>query len=49
MFKIKTGYYLELLTPEIMKLLGSTKSNRTKDTNGENVPYLGITKAALIR
>ena len=25
-FKIKTGYYLELLTPETMKLLGSTKS-----------------------
>ena len=24
-FKIKTGYYLELLTPESMKLLGSTK------------------------
>ena len=25
-FKIKTGYKLELLTPEIMKLLGSTKN-----------------------
>ena len=25
-FKIKTGYYLELLTPEKMKLLGSAKS-----------------------
>ena len=24
-FKIKTGYYVELLTPETMKLLGSTK------------------------
>ena len=24
-FKIKTGYYLELLTPEVMQLLGSTK------------------------
>ena len=30
MFKIKTGYYLELLTPETMKLLGSTKSKITK-------------------
>ena len=30
-FKIKTGYYLELLTPETMKLLGSTKSKITKD------------------
>ena len=27
-FKIKTGYKLELLTPEIMKLLGSTKKRR---------------------
>ena len=24
-FKIKTGYYLQLLTPETMKLLGNTK------------------------
>ena len=24
-FKIKTGNYLELLTPQTMKLLGSTK------------------------
>ena len=30
MFKIKTGYHLEILTPEIMKLLGSTKSKITK-------------------
>ena len=30
-FKIKTGYYLELLTPETMKLLGSTESKITKD------------------
>ena len=27
-FKIKTGYYLELLTPETMKLLGSIKNKR---------------------
>ena len=32
--KIKAGYYLKLLTPETMKLLGSTKSNITKDKNG---------------
>ena len=38
MFKIKTGYYLELLTSETMKLLGSTKSKITKDENNENVP-----------
>ena len=39
-FKIKTGYYLELLTLETRKLLGNTKSKITKDKNGENVPPL---------
>ena len=33
-FKIENGYYLELLTPETMKLLGSTESKITKDKNG---------------
>ena len=46
-FKIKTGYYLELLTPETIKLLGSTKS-KTTDENGENVPYLEVTEVVLI-
>ena len=39
-FKIKNGYSLELLTPETMKLLGSTENKITKDKNGENVPHL---------
>ena len=30
-FKIKTGYYLQILTPETMKSLGSTKSKITKN------------------
>ena len=49
-FKIKNGYYLELLTPETMKLLGSkiTKSKITKDKNGENVPQLEIAELVLI-
>ena len=34
-FKIKTGYYLELLTPETMKLLGSTKSKIANNKNGK--------------
>ena len=42
MFKIKRGYYLELLTPETMKLLGSAKRKITKDKNDENVSYLEI-------
>ena len=39
-FKIKDGYCLELLTPETMKLLGSTENKITKENNGENVPHL---------
>ena len=47
-FKIKIGYYLELLTPETMKLLGSTESKITKDKNGENVPHLEIVELVLV-
>ena len=47
-FKIKKEYYLELLTPETMKLLGSTESKIIKDENGENVPHLEIVELALI-
>ena len=47
-FKIKKGYYLELLTPETMKLLGSTEIKIIKDKNGENVPHLEIVKLVLI-
>ena len=32
--RIKTGYYLERLTSETIKLLGSTKSKMSKDGNG---------------
>ena len=48
MFKMRTGYYLKLLTPETMKLLGCTKSKITKNENCENVPYLEITEVVLI-
>ena len=47
-FKIKTGYYLELLTPEKMKLLASTENKITDDKNDENVPYLEITEVVLV-
>ena len=47
-FKRKTGYYLELLMPEKMKLPGSTKSKITKNENGENVPNLEITEVILV-
>ena len=47
-FKIKSGYYLELLTPETMKLLGSMESKITKNKNGENVPHLEIVELVLV-
>ena len=47
-FKIKTGYKLELLTPETMKLLGSAKKEIDKDKNGENIPKLECVKVVLI-
>ena len=47
-FKIKTVYYLELLTPETLKLLASTKIKITKNENGENVPNLEITDVVLV-
>ena len=47
-FKIKKGYDLELLTPEKMKLLGSTENKITKDKNRQNVPHLEITEVVLV-
>ena len=47
-FKIKSGYYLELLTPETMKSLGSTESKITKDKSGENVPHLEVVELVLV-
>ena len=46
-FRIKSRYFLELLTPETMKLLGSTESKITKDKNGEDVPHLEISTSSL--
>ena len=47
-FKIKTRHYLQLSTPEMMKLLGSPKNKITKDNNEENVPHLEINKVVLV-
>ena len=46
-FKIKNRYSLEHLTPETMKLVGSTKNKITKDKNGEYVSHLEITEVVL--
>ena len=47
-FKIKTGYKLELLSKETMKLLGSTKNIIDADKNSENVPRLENVEAVLV-
>ena len=39
-FKVKTGYNLELLSPKTLKLLGRTKKDVDNDKYGENVPKL---------
>ena len=45
-FKIKNGYSLAFLTPETIKLLGSTKKQLKK--NGKNVPHLEITEVVSV-
>ena len=47
-FKIKTGCKLELLTPETMKLLGSTKKDVDAYKNSENVPNLESVEVVLV-
>ena len=47
-FKIKSGYCLELFTPETMKLLRSAESKITKDKNGENAPHLEVVELVLV-
>ena len=47
-FKIKKDYYLELLTTEAMKLVGSTESKKTKNKNSENIIHLEIIKVVLV-
>ena len=47
-FKSKTGYYLEPLAHETVKLLGSITDKITKDKNEENMPHLEITEVVLV-
>ena len=47
-FKITIGYYLEVLAPETMKVLGNTKNEITKDKNDENIPHLETTEVVLV-
>ena len=47
-FKVKTGYKLELLSPETMKLLGNTKKDIGKDKDGENVSKMESVEVVLV-
>ena len=47
-FRIKMGYKLELLTPETMRLLRSTKKDVDKDKDGGNVPKLESAEVVLV-
>ena len=47
-FKIKTGYKLELLTSETMRLLGCTKKDVDAHKNSENVPKLESVEVVLV-
>ena len=47
-FKINTGYKLELLTPETIRLLESTKKDADADKNSENAPKLESVKIVLV-
>ena len=47
-FKINTGYKLELLSPETMKLLGSTKKDVDQDKDGKDVPKLESVEVVLV-
>ena len=47
-FKVKASYKLELLTPETMKLLGSTKQDVDSDKSSENVAKLESVEVVLV-
>ena len=48
LFKIKTGYKLELLTRETVQLLGSSKKDIDQNKNGETVPRLETVEVVLV-
>ena len=47
-FKIKIGYKLKLLSPETMKLLGSTKKDVDQEKDVEDVPKLKFVEVVLV-
>ena len=47
-FKIKTGHKSEILSPETLKLWGSTKKDVDQDKDGEDVPKLESVLVVLV-
>ena len=47
-FNVKTGYKLELLSSETMKLLESTEKDVDQDKDGEDVPKLESVEVVLM-
>ena len=47
-FKIKTGYKLELLSEDTMQLLGSSKKDIDQNKDGEIVPRLETVEVVLV-
>ena len=47
-FKVKTGYELELSSSKTMKLLGSSKNDVDQDNDGEDMPKLESVKVVLV-
>ena len=47
-FKVKTGCKLELLSPKILKLLGSVNKDVNQDKDGEDVPKLESVEVILL-
>ena len=48
LFKIKRGYYLELLTPKTMKLVESTEKKINGNKNSENTAHPEIPEVVLV-
>ena len=46
--KLKADIISNFLTPETMKLFGSTESKLTKDKNGKNVPHFQVVQLVLV-
>ena len=47
-FKIKTGYELELLSPETIRLLGDTKKDVDQEKDGKDAPKLEALELVLV-